>query len=437
MRVSSGARPMPSLRIGLVAAVLAALGLFGLVQSASAAFTAPVDVSGSLASDPQVATDADGDSVIVWDRPTFTNGPQARTLSAAGTPGPIFDLALASGGQTDHSPRLAIDARGDTIFAWSRTTGSPTVVARMMKADGTLGPTFFVSQAGGGTGLGSIDVASDRTGDSVITWVNNSTNRVQARVVSARGAVGPIRNVSGLRGRAPQVATDAGGDSVLTWVLEDGVDGDNDVIQARTMSVNGTLGPAFNLSAASGRATGPQVATDVDGDTTFTWLRTDGERDRAQTRTRSADGVLTAVVNLSAAGRSAQDPQVATDATGDSVFAWEIFDGLDDRVQVRTLSSAGALGPLTSISAPGGEAFAQQVDSSSTGLSTFTWLRFDGTNDIVQARRISPAGAVGGTFTLAAVGVDAQTPQVAVASDTATAAVVWERGGIIQVSTGP
>jgi hypothetical protein len=428
---------MRSGRIGALGSMLAVMGLAALAPSAGAAFSAPVDLA-STAANPQIATDGDGDSAITWEFGAGGGRVQARTMSATGTLGPVLELGSASD-TTDRLPRVAIDASGDAVFMW---VANNFVLGRRLSAAGTLGPTFQIS-LGGQTGpFSSPDVATDLNGDTVFTWVNNgsflSGPRVQARTMTKRGVLGTVRNVSpaGERGTDVQVAADDSGDSVLTWVHEDGVDGDNDVVQARTMTVNGSLGAITDLSAAAGRAFAPQVATDADGDTTFTWLRFDGIRDRVQARTMNSAGVLAATFNITTGGTSATDPVVATDATGDSVFAFERFEAPTDRIQART-RIGGALSAITNLSATPGEAFAPQVASNDAGASALVWLRFDGTNDRVQARPMTAAGAFGSTSDLSAAGADAETPQIAMASTTGTAAATWERNGVVQASRGP
>lgn len=423
--------------------MLAVIGLAGLAPPASGAFSAPVDVAPFGASNPQVATDADGDSALTWE---FQSGAdlrvRARTLSAGGALGPVHDLGLTSGAGFEFGPRVAIDAQGDSVFVWTRSSPTDVVLARRLSAGGTLGTFPIQLSRGGDPGpFSAPEIATDANGDTVFTWVNFGLNpdRVQARTMTARGVLGTVRNVSpaGQIGSQPQVATDATGDSVLTWVREDGIDGDDDRVQARTMSVNGSLGPITDLSAAAGRAFAPQVATDADGDTIFTWLRFNGVRDRVQGRAMSATGTLGATFGVDPAGPSALDPQVATDTNGDSVFTWERFDLGDDRVQARTRTAAGVFGSVTNLSAAGGEAFAQQVASAASGASVFTWLRFDGAADRVQARTMTAAGAFGSTQSLSAVGADGETPQIAVAATTGAAVAAWERIGVVQAARGP
>ena len=445
---SGGARVMSSLRIGRMASALAVIGLAAFAPSAAGAFGAPVDVSTQGGTDigqnPQVATDATGDSALTWEFNQSGGAPptqrvQGRTISSAGVLGPVHELGGASD-VIESDPEVAIDATGDAVFVWVE---SSQVVARRLSAGGTLGPPIQVGPGGvPSPGLTDPEVATDANGDTIFAWMNRGSNItgdfVQARTMTSRGVLGPIRAISGVGGNHQQVATDATGHAVLTWVDEDGVNGDTDTVQARTMSRNGSLGPLVNLDTAAGRTFAPQVATDADGDTIFTWLRFDGVRDRVRARTMSAAGVFGAVFDVTTSGPSALDPQVATDATGDSVFTWERFEANNDRVQART-RIAGVLGGINNLSAVGGDAFAPQVASDADGDSVVTWVRFDAANgvDLVQALVINAAGGLGSVQTLSAAGADAETPQVAVAANTGAAVVTWERADVIQASRGP
>ena len=433
---------MTTTRMGWLASTLAVIGLGAFAPSALGAFGAPVDVgsTGIGPGNPQVAADSNGDATLAWDLPQAGANQriQARTLSAAGSLGTLHELGSATG-VADRQVRVATDRAGDSVFAWIRSDPLDAILARRLSAGGTLGNTFTIS---GNSGAASDpDVATDRNGDTVFTWIDRaaSPDRVRARTLSVSGALSPIRNVSttGAIGSQPQVATDRSGDAVITWVREDGVDGDGDIVQARQISVNGSLGPIKDLSAPAGRAFAPQVASDEDGDVVFTWLRFDGNRDRAQGRTMTSVGALGSTFTLTPSGPSARDPQVAIDADGDAVFTWQRFEGDADRAQARTRTAAGVLGAITNLSAAGDDAYAPRVASRDNGDSVFVWLRFDGANDRVQARSMTAAGAFGAVQTVSAAGADALTPEVAYGSTSGPAVATWERAGLVQASRGP
>jgi hypothetical protein len=169
----------------------------------------------------------------------------------------------------------------------------------------------------------------------------------------------------------------------------------------------------------------------------FTWLRFDGNRDRAQGRTMTSAGALGATFTLTPSGPSARDPQVAIDASGDAVFTWQRFEGDADRIQARTRAADGTLGAIVNLSTAGQDAYAPQVASRDNGDRVFVWLRFDGTNDRVEARTMSAAGALGAVQTVSAAGADAKTPQVAIGATSGPAVATWERAGVVQASRGP
>ena len=65
---------------------------------------------------PQVATDAEGESVVTWDadaRPT-----QARTLGSTGSPGPVLTLS-AGRSETLQNQRISMNSQGDATVVWS------------------------------------------------------------------------------------------------------------------------------------------------------------------------------------------------------------------------------------------------------------------------------------------------------------------------------
>jgi hypothetical protein len=138
------------------------------------------------------------------------------------------------------------------------------------------------------------------------------------------------------------------------------------------------------LSAAGQNAGLPQVAVRGTGAAVFTWMRSDGANDRAQTRARSASGTMSAVQDLSYPGRSAFNPQVAVDGGGNAMFTWARLDGNFNLIEARSRSASGILRPFTTLSDPGQNAFLPQVAVDPTGDALVTWQRFDGANFRIQ-----------------------------------------------------
>ena len=222
--------------------------------------------------------------------------------------------------------------------------------------------------------------------------------------------------------QAAQVAIDAEGDAVFVWYRSDGLDVGR--IKTRTRSADGTLSAIQTLSGVSQQVGSPQVAVDADGDAVFAWYRYDGANYRIQARARSADGILSAVQTLSPAGQSAFEPQVAVDADGDAVFAWSRPDGADYRVQARTRSADGTLSEVKTLSGAGHPADSPEVAINPDGQAVFAWNRHDGSFWRIQARARSADGTWSAVQTLSPTGTNCFESRVGVDAG-GDAAITW------------
>jgi hypothetical protein len=135
-------------------------------------------------------------------------------------------------------------------------------------------------------------------------------------------------------------------------------------------------------------------------------------------------------VTLSQSGQDAAAPRLDVGPGGTATVVWKRYDGGHYLVEERRLTAAGELLPAASsnvLSEPGQDAVEPAVAAAPDGGAAVVWSRYDGTNSIVQSRRIDPAGAPAATTSsLSAAGQSAVQPQVAVAPGGA-ATVVWTR----------
>jgi hypothetical protein len=270
-------------------------------------------------------------------------------------------------------------------------------------------------------------VGVDDDGDAVFVWQNQTTGRVQARARSSLGVLSGVQTLSasGQEAVNPQVGVDADGDAVFVWQRSDGT---NERIQTRARSAAGALTGVQTLSGSGQDATGPQVAVDDAGDAVFAWTRFDGSHNRVQAQARDAAGNLSARQNLSAAGESADSPQVGIDFTGDAVFTWRGNSGQPIfRAQTRAREhDNGDLSPVQNLSPDGQIATAPQV-AVHDGGAVFTWLRSNGQDFVAQTRARSDAGTLSKVNNLSAAGQDARSPQVAVNVANGNEVFTWER----------
>jgi hypothetical protein len=135
--------------------------------------------------------------------------------------------------------------------------------------------------------------------------------------------------------------------------------------------------------------------------------------------------------DVSLPGWDAQAPQVAVGPSGDATAVWSRFDGTAEVVQARRIGPSGELGPILDLSVGGESALGPAVAVDPSGTATVAWRRWDGTSFVVQARRVDAAGNSGPVLDLSDPGDDAENPQVAV-DGAGNATVVWSADAVAQ-----
>jgi hypothetical protein len=349
--------------------------------------------------------------------------------AATGDAAQAADLSPAA--ETATGPDLAVSGSGNTTVVWSARSGSGafTVFARQISPSGTRGPIRQLSASGQDAFAPQVAVAP--TGTATVTWTrSNGTNfQVQARRILPGGVVEESTktlSASGQDAAAPQLAVSSGGVATIVWKRFDGA---RYLVQERRIAADGTPEASVHTLSEAGRdAVEPQVAVDGNGNATVVWSRFDGADSIVQVRRVAPGGAPAAsVISLSAAGESAVQPRVAVNTVGAVTIAWARFNGLNWIVQARRLSASGALlGSVLNLSASGRNAAEPQLAVAGDGTSTIAWSRFDGTSLVIEARRITAAGALGSTALLSATGRDAADPQLALGPG-GKATVLWTR----------
>jgi hypothetical protein len=225
----------------------------------------------------------------------------------------------------------------------------------------------------------------------------------------------------------PAIAVGPDGTATVAWIRWDG---SNLVVQARRIKPNGELEPVLELSATGRDAAEPDVAVGSDGTATVVWKRFDGFHFLIKVKQISPEGaVLPMEENTpSEAKQDAVEPQVAVAPDGSASIAWTRYDGSNTIIQERRVTAAGVLDASTDdLSQAGQNAVEPGLVVASDGTATVTWARSDGTNTIVQARQVAPDGTPAAiTSDLSASGRSAAEPEIAPGPG-AGSSVVWER----------
>ncbi|HEY5977299.1 MAG TPA: choice-of-anchor D domain-containing protein [Solirubrobacterales bacterium] len=408
---------------------------------------APADLSppGAEAASPQVAVAPDGTATVVWSGADgATRSVFARRISPQGVPQAVERLSVP--GANALVPQLAVAPDGTVTVVWIRwkeemvDEGTPdehlarnfVVQARRIEPDGGLGPVLELSAVRQDALDPDLAVAPD--GTATVVWKRFDGTRflVKERRIEADGSLDPtpsftLSPTSGRDSVEPRVAVAADGNATVAWSR---FDGSNSVIQARLIETGGDPATTtHDLSVAGQNAIEPDLAIGADGSAEVVWVRSNGANTIVQHRRVDADGTPDAATHdLSATGRSAAEPQIGS-APGGSVatVVWDRFDGTNFIVQSRRLGAGGVPEAITrSLSSTGRDAAEPQLAVSPDGTATVVWSRFDGTNWVVQRVGLKADGSPVPGVNLSAAGRSAGSPQVALTGGQAPVSV-WRR----------
>jgi hypothetical protein len=313
---------------------------------------------------------------------------------------------------------------------------------------GSLSATWStpVDIAQGDPKAGLPELAVDANGNvtAVWGWYNGSNGIIQssAKLLGGNWQEPPVSlSQAGQDASEPQIAVDANGNATAVWM---GYNGSNTIIQSSTKPFGGIWqATPDNLSQISQDARSPQIAVGANGNATAVWVRYDGNNWIVQSSTKPFGGIWQATPNnLSQIGQDASEPQIAVDASGNATAVWVRYNGSNRIIQSSTKPFGGIWQATPdNLSQISQDARSPQIAVGANGNATAVWVRYDGNNWIVQ----SSTKLFGGSWqtspdNLSQPGQDASEPQIAVdANGNATA--VWEKYNgsnlIIQSSTKP
>ncbi len=367
-------------------------------SAATGGWTAPRNISAtdSTISLPALAVDGSGGATVIWRRFDGNNYIiEGATRSSQGTWGPV--QAISQTGENAYEPDVAMDSGGTAIAVWRRlvSASGPWVIqsSRRPSGGGWETPTTLSAEVGGDAFYPH--VAVDTAGNAAASWRRNDGSnfvvQVSSRPIGSGWSSPTTLSQSGQDAWRPWVALSPNGDAVVTWRRSDGT---SSVIQASyRKGLSGAWQAAPDTISQTGRdADSPRPAIDATGAVTVVWSRDDGLNTIIQSSTRPASGPWGPVQNLSEAGRDADLPDVAVDPAGNAVAVWMRFDGSNDIIQAATRPTGGLWQELRDLSAPGRSGTEPRVAIAANGTAAAVWSRSDGTNLIAQVSVRSNVG---------------------------------------------
>ncbi len=398
--------------IGLAVAV--ALVVVTLPGSAAA-------INGARADNPDVAVDAAGNAIAVWE---YADGSDNRIQAAYRPAGADWGAPryISAPGQETGYPRVVVAPTGDAIAVWERIIDSGprlqyNVQAAVRPAGGVWGPPEDLSPVG--FHFGDPHIALDAAGDAVAVWVRSDGpfEIVQASDRPAGGSWQPPQDLSRPTEYAsgPQVAVDPAGDAVVTWQASASYH-QMETAQASVRPAGGAWSPPEDISTVG--ALTPQVSVDAAGNAIAVWL----QGNRSLAAYRPAGGTWSAPEEI-AATDGVFVASIAQDPAGNAMAAWMLIDGRGQRVQAAVRPAGGPWGPPEDLSSTG-VSFYPEISIDAAGNATVLWLQYDGGDAVVKARTRPAGGEWESPADLSPVPGRSDLPKLAVGAN-GDAVAVW------------
>jgi len=297
--------------------------------------------------EPQLASDASGDAIVVAPR-------QARRQESTGIQGAVrpaggrFSPAqtISRHRETALDLRIAMNAQGDAIVAWDAQVPTGCLLrAAFRPAGGAWGAPRTVPR-GHEFCRGHHNVAIDQRGDAIVAWVamRRSTMLVETAGRDAKGRWDAQRVIGSASAVAeppapPLLGMDARGDAVVVWMDPALVLGGRRTVWARTRPVGRGWGAKQRIADVTYESS-PSFAMNAQGDALVVWEDKRGieaalhpasggwQKPRTVADSKSAEVAFEAV------------PVVVLDARGDGLVAWQSYKNID------TAWHASLFGPL-------------------------------------------------------------------------------------------
>ena len=288
------------------------------VRPAGGEWSEPEDLFTTGGRAPQLAMNGAGDAVAVW---TGHNGTRFVTWGAVRQAGGDWSTneELADDGEEQHQPQVAIDAEGNAIAVWQLDDpGENEIRAVVRPAGGNWSGPDPLSTPG--ENAQSPRIAMNAEGDAVAAWSVVSGD-MQAAFRPAGGDWSGTPVVIAEEEGAPELAVDSGGNAFALW---SGPGSSERVIRTAMRQPGGEWSEADELSAEyeGFRSYGLTASPAAGVIATWTWKQGLPEENGIEAAIRPPGGDWSAPEEISTEGENSGLPELGFDAAGNAVAIW-------------------------------------------------------------------------------------------------------------------
>jgi hypothetical protein len=235
-----------------------------------------------VGSEPQVAMDADGTTVVVWVDAVSGRamGAQARAGQAFGPP-----QVLSASGRA-RAPRVAVSNSGTAVAAWLQSNGSGnSVQVATRPRGGAFGGPVQIAEPS--QRAFSPQLVADSAGEVLLAWVNSNVSTgfgggpgiVRLQRLGGNGAaVGPRVRITpnGVRTTQPAMASDGSSSVVVAWTVFRSRTGGP--VQARRVAPGAILGGVRTITRGPVISGFAPVLAGAAGRVAAAWVQGNGVR---------------------------------------------------------------------------------------------------------------------------------------------------------------
>lgn len=339
------------------------------------------------ATNPQVAVDAAGNAVAVWQQSDGVRDNIWANRYTAGGGWGTAELIESNNAGAAGDPRVAVDAAGNALAVWQQSDGlRDNIWFNRYTAGGGWGTAALIESDNAGAATNA-RIAVDTAGNALAVWQQSdgTRNNIWANRYTTSGGWGNAELIEAIAGEAadPRVAVDGAGNALAVWQQSDGV---RNNIWANRYSAGSGWNNAELIEGSAGDAANPRLGIDGAGNALAVWQQSDGVRDNIwANRYTAGSGWGTAALIESDNAGDAVNPQVAVDSAGDAWAVWQQSDGTRNNIRAARYTNGGWSGPVIVETSNAGDALMPQVAVDAGGNGLAVWYQSDGVRYNIEA----------------------------------------------------
>jgi uncharacterized protein YbdZ (MbtH family) len=327
-------------------------------------------------------------------------------------------------------PDVAADADGNAIAVWEQANaGRYDIWASRFSGGSWSMPTLIESDDAGDAH--DVQIAADTAGNAIAIWRQSDGTRdniVTNRYVAGSGwqTAMPIEFGTGTAA-APQIAMSSNGEAIAVWHQFDGTR--NNVWASRYAPGTGFSIARLVETNDAGSALDARVSIDSIGNSLLIWRQSNGTRFSLwAARYGIGSGWSTAMLVENDESGDAQATDVVFDLNGDVTVSWQQHDGTRFNIWTNRFDVTSGWGTATLIDSEDlGDAFNAQLASDRDGNLMAVWYQFDGTRFNIWANRYSAETGWGSPAVIETNdGGEARFPRIAMDTN-GNALAVWRQ----------